>query len=260
VAMLGMGCRNAVALMALAFSAAFPVAQSADVEPRVPCNGARPAPAYAPVGAAPNVQSWKNPSWQAPSCLPWPRDRLRLVVGIAGRFLHKGDSSSLLGRFGAISLMRGIRYWSVTEGAWRVLITDAFALKGPDPSLRRPDFKPQEMRPGTVQYFAEQDNRSGLVVYQLKVLEAAANRIVITTENASPVRAYGFTLFPPGTLRAAYLVQRHDSESWAFYGLSVTGEQASGLASMSEASYINRATALYRHFRGKGGCDGEDNR
>jgi hypothetical protein len=156
--------------------------------------------------------------------------------------------------------MRGLPYWSVTEAAWRVLITDAFALEGPEPSRRRPDFKPQEMRPGTELYFAEQDNRSGLVVYRMNVLEAAANRMVITTENVSAVRAYGLTLFPPGTLRAAYFAQRRDSDSWTFYGLSVTGQQASSLASMSEASYINRATALYRHFTAQGAYGGNANK
>jgi hypothetical protein len=252
--------RNA-ALIALAVSSALPVAQSEnDVEPRAPCNGEEPAPTYAPIGEPPNVQVWKKPSWQAPGCLPWPRERVRLVVALAGSFRHKGDGTSLVSRFGAISSMRGIRYWSVTEAAWRVLVTDAFALEGPEQSRHRPDFKPQEMRPGVELYFAERDNRSGWVVYRMSVLEAAANRIVITTENASPVRAYGFTLFPPGTLRAAYFAQRRDSDYWAFYGLSVTGEQASGLASMSEASYINRATALYQHFTAKRAEDGEGNK
>jgi hypothetical protein len=80
------------------------------------------------------------------------------------------------------------------------------------------------------------------------VLEAGANRVVVTTENATPVRRFGLTLFPPHSLRAAYFVQRRDFDVWTFYGLSANGEEASALASSSEASYVNRATALYRHF------------
>jgi hypothetical protein len=252
--------RNAATLIALTFGSAVSVVHSAnDVAPRVPCNREEPTPAYAPVGE-PNVQTWKDLAWQAPLCLPWPKERLRFVVALAGSFRHNGNVSNLLARFGAISSMRGLPYWSVTEHAWRVLITDASSLEGPEASRRRPDFKPQEMRPGTALYFEEQDNRSGLVVYRMNVLEAADHRLVITTENASPVRAYGLTLFPPGTLRAAYFLQRLDSDSWTFYGLSTTGRQASGLASMSEASYINRARALYRHFAGKEAYDANTNK
>jgi hypothetical protein len=161
---------------------------------------------------------------------------------------HEGDGKALLGRFGAISAMRGIRYWSVTEGDWRVLIEDAFAVDVPGSMQRRPDFAPQDMTSGAQLYFVERDNRSGLVTYRMRVLEAGRDRISITTENVTPVRALGFTLFPPGSLRAAYVVQRADSRTWSFYGLSTTGEDASMLAGLSESSYVNRATALYGYF------------
>jgi hypothetical protein len=219
-----------------------------DVGPRAPCGREEPVPTYAAVAELPNVQTWKGVSLERPDCLPWPRDRFRLVVALAGSFNHNGDGASLLERFGAISKMRGIPYWSVTERASRVLIKDAFALDGPDPSSRRYDFKPEEMKPGTEFYFAEEDNRSGMVVYRMQVLEAGPNRVVVTTENATPVRRFGLTLFPPQSLRAAYFVQRRDFDVWTFYGLSANGEEASALASSSEASYVNRATALYRHF------------
>jgi hypothetical protein len=208
-------------------------------------------PAYAAASDAPNVQTWSDAQWSMPACLPWPHARARLVVAVAGSLLHNGDSASLVARFGAISTMRGIRYWSVTESAWRILITDAFALDGPSPLQRRADFKAEEIEKGGDLYFAEQDNRSGLVSYRMRAVEVHANRVVIVTENITAVRAFGFTLFPPGSLRAAYFVQRLNSDTWGFYGLSVTGEGASALSGLSEASYVNRATALYRHFTGQ---------
>jgi len=42
------------------------------------------------------------------------------------------------------------------------------------------------------------------VIHRMRVLEADAGRIVIETQNVSPVRAFLVTLFPPGSLRAAY--------------------------------------------------------
>lgn len=229
-------------------SAAFGIARADDSAPRVPCERERPVPAYAGVGEPPNVQTWKSPRWAVPACLPWPHAQFRLVVALAARFRHEGDGKALLARFGAISAMRGIRYWSVTDGDWRVLIEDAFAVDGPGSMQRRPDFAPREMASGAELYFVERDNRSGLVTYRMHVLEAGADRITIATENVTPVRALGFTLFPPGALRAAYLAQRTDPATWRFYGLSTTGEDASMLAGLSASSYVNRATALYRYF------------
>jgi len=218
-------------------------AHCANEAPRVPCNEGPPLPAYALVGESPNIQTWKGLRWQAPPCLPWPNGRLRLVVALAARFHGSGD---LLARLGAISAMHGIRYWSVTEGDWRVLITDAFASDAA--GRRRPDFARREMTPGAELYFVERDNRSGVVNYRMNVLEAEADRIIVATENVSPVRVFGFTVFPPGSLKAAYFLHRLDGETWSFYGLSTTGEESSALAAISEASYVNRAMALYRHF------------
>jgi hypothetical protein len=84
----------------------------------------------------------------------------------------------------------------------------------------------------------------------LRVLEANRNRIVIETENLTPIKAFFITLFPPGSLRATYFLDRRGPDSWGFYGLSSNGAEASALASVSQASYVNRAAALYRHFIG----------
>ena len=207
--------------------------------PQPPCDGARPIPRYAD---PPAVRTWAKV--ELPACLGWPAEKSRLVVALAGRFRHDGGADALLARFGAISGMRGLRYWSVTDKAWRVLIKDAAALGGRD-------FNPDEMKRGEDLHFEEEDNRSSAaVLYRMRVLEAKPDRIVVQTENVSPVRAFLVTLFPAGSLRAAYFLQRIDGESWAFYGLSSTGAEASALATMSEASYVNRAAALYRYFIG----------
>jgi hypothetical protein len=104
---------------------------------------------------------------------------------------------------------------------------------------------------GTALFFEERDNRSSEpVVYRLRVLEARPDRIVIETENVSPVRAFFVTLFPPGSLRAAYFLERTVPGTWSLYGLSAVSEDASSFAVVSEPSYINRAGALYRHFIG----------
>jgi hypothetical protein len=216
--------------------------------PQPPCAGAAPIPAYAD---PPAVRTWAKAeleSWTPPACLGWPRESFQLVVALAASFRHDGDADALLARFGAISAKRGLRYWSVTDKAWRVLITDAAALDG---QKRRSDFTVAEMKSGADLYFEEADNRSSdAVVYRLRVLEASPNRVVVEIENVTPIRAFFITLFPPGSLRATYFAERRGPDTWGFYGLSSNGAEASALASVSEASYVNRAAALYRHFIG----------
>jgi hypothetical protein len=220
-------------------------AQTAIAEgPQPPCAGAAPIPAYT---NPPAVRTWGKADlepWTPPACLGWPREPFRLIVALAASFRHDGDADALLARFGAISTKRGLRYWSVTDKAWRVLITHAAALGGRD-------FTPEEMKRAADLYFEEVDNRSSAaVVYRLRVREASPNRIVIETENVTPISAFFVTLFPPGSLRATYFLERREPDTWGFYGLSSNGAEASALASVSEASYVNRAAALYRHFIG----------
>jgi uncharacterized protein DUF6675 len=227
----------------------------AQYEPRPPCAGALPYPVHAPAGTTPAVAVWSNGDaarWIPLTCVGWPASqRFKIIVALAGNFRHDGNADDLLARFGAVSIMRGLRYWSVTDKAWRTLITDSFAVDGPDAKQHRPDFNPDELKSGTDFFFAQDDSRSsGFTVYLMRVLEQGPSRIVLETENVTPVRVLIFTLFPPGSLRATYILERRGPRVWGFYGISGTGEGASVLAGGHEASYINRAVALYRYFTG----------
>jgi len=84
----------------------------------------------------------------------------------------------------------------------------------------------------------------------MHVLESRPGRIVVETENVTPIKALLATLFPPGTLRTAYIVTRIDSHTWGFYAISAATEHASGLVSLAKSSYENRARALFAHFAG----------
>jgi Family of unknown function (DUF6675) len=243
------------ALLVLAFWALWfcvPDVHAADDEPRPPC-GAAPNPSYAPAGAAPAVRVWKREEaarWVPPACVDWPSlQRYRLIVALAGNFRHDGDATDLLARFGAISAMRGLHYWSVTDKVWRVLIIDAAALEGPNAKKRRPDFNPAELKNGAEVFYAQDGGRSsGAVVYRLRVLERGPNRMVIQTENVDPIRTLVLTLFPPGSLRATYFLERRAAGVWSFYGLSGIGEDASTMAGNRDAPYVNRAAAFYRYL------------
>jgi|tagenome__1003787_1003787.scaffolds.fasta_scaffold20791501_1 hypothetical protein len=237
--------------VALALSGGECVAQSV---PQPPCGG-RPSPAYAEPGNLPAVRTWTGDElgadWTPAACTGWRPLPLRMLVAAAGRFRHQGTVENLLERFGAVSALTTIRYWSVSDQRWQNLITSASALAGPDAASRRSDFSVAEMRSGTDLYFAQHDNRStGDVVYRLRVREVTPDRLVAETENASTVRYLLLPLAGPGDLQSLYFFERRSPDEWGYYSLARTGAGASSLTTGHEASYVNRAVALFRYLAG----------
>lgn len=211
-------------------------------------------PPAAEVGAEPRIRVWSDKSladWLPPACTGWAPQKSGAVVALSGSFRHEGDASVLLRRLGAVSSLRGLRYWSVSDRDWRVLVTDAAALETGNPERRRADFSPAEIRTGSEMHFTQADSRSSAEVrYRLRVLASGGDRIAVTTENTSPVKLMLFTLFDPGELRAAYFLEHRGGGIWNLYALSTAaGSSAAG----NEASLINRAAAFYRHFSGMAG-------
>jgi hypothetical protein len=174
-----------------------------------------------------------------------------MLVAIAGQFRYTGTAEDLLLEVGAISTLKGIRYWSVTENSWRTLITSATALEGPD--LRRPraDFSLSEIKSGTKLYFTETENRLGEpVIYGMRASDTGGN-LVITMENVSPVNKLMLTLIKPGDLQSIHYLSEARPGIWRYYGLARTEEPPlAALGVVRTESYVNRALALYSHLTG----------
>lgn len=245
--------KNCLALVASVL-AAFSFSASALAAPQPPCETAAASPAFPAPGAVPAVATWHAADladWQPPSCTGWnaaSADRSKLVVAIAGSFRFDGAIDRLLARIAAISTLRNVQYWSTTESKWRPLAYDASALAGPDAKSRRPDFTAAELSNGAALYYWENDTRSGEVVTRLAVRARSADRAVMTTENVTPIRRFLVTLFPPGALQTVLVLRRISPKVWGAYLLSRTSNESSILAGGHEASYINRAAALYRQI------------
>lgn len=219
-----------------------------------PCGGATPYPDYAAVDTPPAVQiiSGKDlAAWKPPACVGWEAKDDGVLVTLAGRFHFKGTTDELLKRFGAISSLKGLQYWSVTGGGWRTLIDSASALDSPDGGHSRADFTLAEMKNGHELYFAQQDNRtSEEVVYRMKVSDLSADGFTVAVENVTPVRSFMLTLFDPGDLQSVHFVRRESPGVFRFYGLAFAGESLASSLALPEASYVNRALALYGHLSG----------
>jgi len=239
-------------VLALAAVVAAP-AQAGDDAPRLPC-GAAPLPAFADPGQPPAVLAWSGKparEWVPPGCTGWTTSGFDVLVAVAGSFKHDGEIDGLLLRIGAISAKSGVRYWSTTDKAWSPLVTEAFALTGPDSVLRRPDFSAAQYVKGQNLYFAQSDNRTaGKTVFRDRVLMSDRERLVIASENLTPVKKMMVTIFEPGDLQAVYFLERRSPGVWNFYSLTRTRMASRLMPHGSDASYINRAVAYFRLVAG----------
>jgi hypothetical protein len=232
----------------------WPLGTHAEPGPTLPCRSA-PRPAYADPEAAPNVLLTRGDALSAESlpsdCLGWAFPPDGLIVALAGSIRFKGGSGELLGRFGEVSRLVGIRYWSVTDGRWLPLITDAAAIQGDDRLRRRPDFTSHEMQTGAELYFVQRDNRAtNEIRYRMRVLKRTPTQLVVAIENVDRVMFYFLPLFGAGSLRATYFLDQRAPDLWGYYSLSAVRWGTVPLVGNTTASSLNRAAAIYRHIAG----------
>jgi hypothetical protein len=244
----------AAAVLVAAFSAGLSVAASAAGErlPEPPCGSAAwPAPAAlgAPPAVAVVARGERALRWRPPACAGWEGDGFRMVVALAGRITVPGGADAVLARFGAVSRLPEQR----VRGDER-LVTAAHALDAPKgPS--RGDFAPAELRTAP-RFFSEAGTfASSAVTHRLQVREASADRIVIAIENVDAMRKLMFDLFDPGELQSLFVLERDreggsGGDVWTYYHLMRTREGASALTEGHDASYANRALALFRLYAG----------
>ena len=90
----------------------------------------------------------------------------------------------------------------------------------------------------------------GRTVYRMTVLERTAERLVVSTENLTPIRIGILTAFDPGAMQSVIFLDRRGAGVWGYYQTIRATEGASAIAMGSNASYVNRLAALYRYMAG----------
>jgi len=243
--------RRGVPTLAIAGLALLLSGAAAADAPGGPCAGlAVPAlPATGPIDGPPAVTIWRDVTLaEGRGCPAAIRGRMALVVALAGRFRAALTLEDMAARVGAISQTEGLRYWSVTDGAWRTLLSEAFALSGPDVERRRSDFSAEELLSGRVLYTAQRDTRStGLNLYRLLGRRVDARRLIVASANLSPIRFLVFELFAPGALQAVHRLERLAPGVWGYYGVTAV---RGGAFDNESRSFVNRAAAYYRYLAG----------
>jgi hypothetical protein len=221
--------------------------------PQPPC-GKEPVPPYPGLDDSAIAKSWSRSEfghdWKPPACTGWAEVGFTTLVTTVARFRQTSEVEGLLRHIGAISELAGTRYWSTTHKQWQTLIVDAYALTESQPSQRREDFTPEEMKEGKVLYYVQVDNLSGKTTYRMHIVKASADQLILDVENVSAMHYHFITLFSPGEMQSIYFLDRETENVWRYYSIVRTGKNANRLIAGNESSAVNRAVAFYRYLVG----------
>ncbi len=233
--------------------AASATANILSANPQPPC-ASEAIPGYPKLGEPPAIalRTASGGSWTPPECTRWHEKSATLVLGLAGRLTSPGGADAMLAKFGAISSLRSIRYWSVTEKKWTDLFVRANALEGAAPDKTRGDFSAADLRSGRDLYVLAVDNRSGgQTISRLHVSELGHEQLVIEVDNVNPLRWSFVTFTGPGNLQTWYFLVHESGDVWRYYSFTrVLYASRLFSAIVPYESYVNRAVAMYRYIGG----------
>ena len=221
--------------------------------PKPPCSN-EVNPTYPDRDRPVATKSWSaaevGREWEPPTCLGWDSNGFTTLVTTVATIRSQAEKAGLLHNFGAVSLWKGLQYWSVTHKRWKTMITDSYALSTPQGGQRRADFTANEMAQGNVLYFEQDNNLTGKGTYRMQIVRASEDHIEIKIDNVSVIRYLLVPVLHPGDLQCVYFLDRESGTNWRYYSIVRTGRGANRLLAGNESSAINRAAAAYRHILG----------
>jgi hypothetical protein len=177
-------------------------------------------------------------------------DSPAIWVTVAAVNRTAASPDTFIGKFGAISQLLTVQYWSTTDQKWRPLVSKASAIDGPKLDQPRADYSAAELATGEDRYYLITDSRTGRASpYRLRLREVKPGRVVVETSNVAAIKEWGVTLYAANGLDTWYFLNERSPGVWAYYSITRV-IPATFLAEGHEKSYINRAVALYRHYMG----------
>lgn len=203
-------------------------------------------PAIPPVNAMPAVVTTDVSPPNGGDCFPDSTTRATWVT-VASTIQTSLSQDAILQRFGAISELRQVQYWSTTDQAWRPMVSAAFAVSSANADQPRADYSSAELV-ATSRYYRITDTRTYEPVnYRLEIHPAAHGQIFVETTNVDPIKKWGITLYHADGLHTLYFLTERSPGVWSYYSIT-RAVPATFLARGHEKSYVNRAIALYRHY------------
>ena len=214
-----------------------------------PC-GTEPTSPFGVLNGLPQAGIWTadelhKDNWRPAACLNWSGES-KLVTAVASRFTADHDVPS---RLGAVSAWPNIRYWSISKQRWLPLVLAASAVD--TAGHRLGDIPLAGLPAGRDSLFVERDENTGEATYRMRVLERSNGRIVVSTENVTPITISVLTAFEPGALQTVTFVTRESGTHWSTYQISRVGSGGSSLVLRHKGSFLNRLEAVRRHLAGR---------
>lgn len=189
-----------------------------------------------------------------PRCPGWADEPFLVIVVTAARFTHTAGVIGLQNRVGGITALAGIRYWSTTRKIWRNLFEEARALTSAAGLTGRDNFQPAEVTPGaSLAFWVKERSPMDEMVYRAKILKKSDHVLSFMVDNLRPVRLLFQDFLARGDYQSYFQFRRMGGSNWTYYNvlrIAGSGGLLSLALSQSEASYINRAEAMYRYFAG----------
>ena len=212
-----------------------------------PCTYTDIHPTYPAVSAPPEVLATDNtPPPGGATCFPEQKDAA-IWITVASVLPISASPADFIKRFGAISALTDIQYWSTTDQAWRPMVSAASAVDSTQSHQPRADYSATDL-PGPAHYYQVTDTRTySPVTYSLELHSGSKTHLVLETANLDPIKKWGITLYKPDGIHTLYLLEERTPGTWSYYSITRI-IPATFLAKGNKNSYINRAVALYRHY------------
>jgi hypothetical protein len=228
------------------------VAMASDRPGEPACLSGGVPPLFAPLNAPPIAQAIRVPTGAAPpagaSC--FGKSDSAVWITVASIVRTSDSQTTFIERFGSISALSAVQYWSTTDQKWRPMVSSASAIVSASSTLPRADYSPAELVTGEDRYYSMSDTRSGrAVTYRLRLWQNQPAELVVDITNVDAIKQWGITLYAPGGLHTLYFLKKQSPDIWAYYSITRVVPN-SFLAAGHDKSYINRAVALYRYIVG----------
>jgi hypothetical protein len=210
-------------------------------------------PTYPPPNAPPSVQVKELADGAVPptggACFA-NANRAATWITVSSVVRAPLSPDELIKRFGAISKLPGVLYWSTTDQAWRPMVSAAMAVDSAGSAEARADYSIDELAAGISHYYRVTDTRTyDSINYRLRMWASPAGQILVETANVDSIKKWGITLYKADGLHTLYYLNERSAGRWSYYSIT-RAVPATFLAKGHDKSYVNRAIALFRHYMG----------
>jgi hypothetical protein len=245
------GTRGGWLVLAAAVTSA--VAMASDRPAQPVCLSSGVSPVFPALNAAPVAQATRASGSRAfpagASCFE-KSDSAATWITVASTVQTSASLNAFIERFGSVSRLLAVQYWSTTEQKWRPLVLSASAVASTNPRIPRADYSVAELVTGEDRYYSMADSRSGrAVTYRLRLWSSQPTELAVESANVDAIKQWGITLYSPGGLNTLYFLRKQSPDVWTYYSITRVLPN-SFLAEGHDKSFINRAVAVYRYIVG----------